>query len=265
MSPGGEAAPAAGALAGRAIVVTRPARQAAPLARTIEGAGGRALCYPAIGIEPATSPALEAVIARLRTFDLAVFVSRNAVEQGMGRVREANSARDLPQAAAVGAGTRSALESAGVQSVIAPAGQADSEALLALPQMAGLAGRRVVIFRGVGGREFLADALRSRGAHVEYAECYRRVLPATDVGPLLADWARGTVDAVTISSGEGLANFCGLLGEAGSALLRATPVFVPHPRVADEASALGIGRVVMAGAADEAVCAALVAYFRAAG
>ena len=48
-------------------------------------------------------------------------------------------------------------------------------------------------------------------------------------------------------------------------LLRAAPVFVPHPRVAAEARSLGIREVIVAGAADDEMLPALVAYFGAAG
>lgn len=252
-------------LDGRSIVVTRPERQAGSLAYLIEQAGGRALRVPAIEIEAVRSPALDAVVGALRSFDLAVFISRNAVEHGLARVRELGGWPPQLPTAALGAGTRRALEAEGVNGVIAPDGPADSEALLDRAQLKAVAGKRVVIFRGIGGREVLAATLRSRGAVVEYAECYRRQVPVTDVQPLLGEWSRGAVDAVTVSSGEGLANFARLLDETGRGYLRRTPVFVPHPRVAGEARALGIGQVVVAGAADDDMLAALVAYFGRAG
>jgi uroporphyrinogen-III synthase len=252
-------------LGGRAIVVTRPAPQAASLARCIEDAGGRPLVYPAIAIEPLRSAALDARLDRLASFDLAIFISRNAVEQGLARLQEMDGIASLPRTAAVGAGTRKALEAHGLQGVVAPEGQADSDALLAEPALQAMAGKRVLIFRGEGGREVLASALRARGATVDYAECYRRVRPALDVKPLLETWSAGGVDAVTVSSGEGLANFAALLGEAGVNLLRAAPVFVPHPRVAAEARELGIRDVIVAGAGDDEMLPALVAYFGAAG
>jgi len=248
-------------LAGRAIVVTRPQRQAAGLAALIESAGGRALRFPAIEIEPLRSAELDAVLDRLDAYDLAVFISRNAVEHGLASARARRSWPPGPAAAAVGAGTRRALEGEGFANVIAPAGPADSEALLAEPGLAAVAGKRIVIFRGAGGRETLAEALRARGALVDYAQCYRRIVPATDMRPLVGEWSRGAVHAIAVSSGEGLANLAGLLGEAGRAMLAGTPLFVPHARVAAQARSLGAADVVIAGAADEEVLAALVAYF----
>jgi uroporphyrinogen-III synthase len=95
-----------------------------------------------------------------------------------------------------------------------------------------LQGRSVVIFRGQGGREWLRTRLEARGARVEYAECYRRARPDVDAGRLLARWQSGGIEAVSITSAEGLANLFEMLGPTGRGYLRATPVFVPHPRIA---------------------------------
>lgn len=246
-------------------MVTRPRRQAGKLASLIEAEGGRALQYPAIEIRPADSRALRATLENLDAFSLAIFISQNAVEQGLERAR---ALRPWPAAlavAAVGSGTRRALQAAGFPQVIAPEGRGDSEALLACAELSSVAGKRIVIFRGLGGREVLATTLRERGATVVYAECYSRERPATDMTPLLAEWARGAVDAVTVSSAEGLANLAGLLGEAGSRYLAETPLFVPHERVAGQARGMAVMRVEVAGASDEEVLAALVAYFGGSG
>ena len=197
-------------LAGRGIVITRPDRQAAGLAALIDAAGGHALRYATIEIEPLRTARLDALLGRLADYDVLVFISRNAVEQGLARIRESGMALSpvpgRPVVAAIGAGTRRALETEGFATVIAPEGPADSEALLAEPALANVSGKRIAVFRGEGGRETLAAGLRARGATVDYAECYRRRAPALDPQPLIAQWLRGEVHAVTVSSGEGLAN-----------------------------------------------------------
>jgi uroporphyrinogen-III synthase len=118
----------------------------------------------------------------------------------------------------------------------------------------------VVIFRGDGGRELLGDTLRERGATVDYVECYRRARPNADIEPLLKRWGRGEIDAVTVSSSEGLRNLYDMLGKLGQAWLRRTPLFAPHARIAENARALGCERVVETGPADEGLCAGLVAF-----
>lgn len=250
-------------LAGRGIVVTRPREQAGGLARRIEQAGGKAFIFPAIEIEnlPELGPVLQ-LLDRLHEFDLAVFISANAVHKAMNLVgMRRGSWPAALRVAAIGKGSRQALLGHGIPEVIAPRSGADSEALLALPELEAVAGRRVVIFRGEGGRGLLADTLAERGAQVEYAECYRRGRPRAEIGPLLAVWARGEVHAVTISSAEGLANFFDVLGKLGQQWLRATPIFVPHPRVAEEAARLGIREALVAGPGDEETLAGLVSYF----
>jgi uroporphyrinogen-III synthase len=249
------------ALASRSILVTRPERQAAILAKLIEQAGGRVIRFPTIEIEPVASVSLDRIVDHLAACQVALFVSRNAVEQGLARVRRTSAWPAGIAVAAIGAGTRRALEAEGVRDVIAPEGPADSEALLADPRLASVAGQRIVIFRGIGGREELAAVLRSRGALVEYAECYRRVQPKADAQPLLDAWSRNGLHAVTASSAEGLANLDALLGQPGRRFFQTTPLFVPHARVAEAARALGVDQVVVAGPGDEDVLRALVAYF----
>jgi uroporphyrinogen-III synthase len=242
---------ASDSLRGRGILVTRPGERAGNLARLIEGSGGRAHLFPAIEIEDLPAPP---ALLQLDRFDLAVFVSPTAVSKIMAHLHA--WPRALP-AAAVGGGTRRELERRGVKQVIAPQAGADSEALLALAEMQHVAGKRVVIFRGEGGRELLGDTLRSRGAQVEYAAGYRRTRPK---GERL--WKEDEIDAITVSSSQGLANLFGVLD---AAFLRAKPLFVPHPRVAANARERTVREVVVAGPADEQVLEALVAYFRSHG
>ena len=239
-------------LAGRGILVTRPREQAAGLARLIEEAGGRAHVFPAIAIEDLPAPA---ALARVEQFDLAVFVSPTAVGKTLSRMGAWPAA---VRAAAVGAGTRRELERYGVTNVIAPHEGADSEALLGEPELEQVANRRIVIFRGEGGRAFLGDTLRERGAQVEYAACYRRRLP--EKGPV--DWKPQDIDAITVSSAEGLANLFEMLDPAW---LRARPLFVPHPRIAGDARARAVPEVRVGGPSDEEMRDALVAYFRSHG
>lgn len=239
------------ALAGKRIVVTRPREFAGGLAALIARAGGEAVMFPAIEIRDVEDPArARALLDRLQEFDLAVFVSPSAVRKAFALAAGSR----WPRVAAVGEGTRRELEQRGLRDVIAPAGQADSEALLALPELAQVAGAKVLILRGAGGRELLGETLAERGAKVETAECYRRVRPQA-LPP------EGRFDAICVSSGEALTNLAALLGRQ---CLSVTPLFVSHPRVAAQARELGLRLPVLAGPGDADMLAALVAYFDAA-
>jgi uroporphyrinogen-III synthase len=243
-------------------VVTRPREQAARLAALVDAAGGRALMFPALQIEdPADLPRVRALIAALDRFDVAVFVSPTAAGRGLALVREQ---RELPaglRVAAVGNGTARELRRLGVADVLVPEDGADSEALLRAPELQQMQGRTVILFRGEGGRELLADTLRLRGATVEYAECYRRVRPTADAQWLLAAWSRGEVHATTVTSREALSNLFEVVGSPGQHWLRATPMFVTHERIASAARALGVAEIHVTAAGDEALVEAMARYF----
>lgn len=249
-------------LAGRTIVVTRPEHQAGELARMIEAAGGRAVILPLLEIAPATDPApLVAAIAALDTYTLACFVSPNAVAFSVPDILRRRPWPDGLAAAAIGEGTAQALRRLGVGEVIVPRERFDSEALLALPALAAerVAGRRAAIFRGDGGRELLAETLRARGARVDCVSCYRRLPPRAGVTPLRELWAAGALDAITISSSEGLRHLLALLDAPGRAFLARTPIFAPHPRIVDNARALGLA-ATLTPPADAGLLAGLCAY-----
>ena len=238
-------------LRGRGVLVTRPAGVAAPFAARIERAGGKAILFPTIEIVAlARPPAFD----RLGDFALAIFISPTAVERALALA--GRWPRRLA-VAAVGEGTRRALERAGADEVIAPREGADSESLLATPELERFTGQRVLIVRGAGGRELLGQALAARGCQVEIAECYRRARPAVDPAALLADWQAGKIHALTAFSGEALDNLAEMVGEAR---LRGTPLFVPHPRIAEQAARRGLEAIV-AGPGEDAMLERLVAYF----
>lgn len=218
------------------------------------------MLFPALAIEaPANPAAVARLLAELAAFDLAIFVSSNAVEHGLTLL-----ARVWPDAvpiAAVGASTAAALRRHGLACDVVPAG-ADSESLLALPELSGLGeGKRVLILRGEGGREVLAERLRQQGAEVVYAECYRRVRPRADPSALIARWESGGLHAVTVLSGETLDNLWAMLGERGQRLLRRTPLFAPHPHIGQRAAALGLIEVAITPPGDEGVLHGLGAWF----
>lgn len=251
-------------LAGRRIAVTRPAGQAASLCDAIQAAGGEALLFPVLAIAAVEDDgALVATIDRLDDFDLAFFVSPNAVEHALAAVRGRRNWPSRLAVATVGKGSERALAQAGFAQVIAPASGFDSESVLALPEFAepAVRGKRILIFRGDGGRDLLAEVLRERGAEVVHATCYRRYRPALDPAILLAPAARGELDALLLTSSEGVRNLVDMLGDAACAGLNAVPVFVPHPRIAAHARAAGFATVIETEAGDDGLLRALVRHF----
>lgn len=250
-------------LQGLGILVTRPTHQAGPLAAMIAAAGGEPILFPVLEILDCVDLArLNALIDRLDDFDLAIFISPNAVAKAMENIL---ARRELPRRltiAAIGQGSARELERRGVTQVLMPQQRSDSEALLELPELRDMRGKQVLIFRGEGGREMLGDTLIARGARLEYGECYRRARPSVDPAPLLARWERGEVNAVTATSGEGVRNLRDMLGEAGQDRLASTPLFVPHERIAASARGLGMSLVNVTAMGDEGVITGLIEWRR---
>lgn len=253
-----------GSLVGRSIVVTRPKAQAAPLAEGIAQAGGMPLFFPLLEISPAGDPApLQQAVDGLAMYYMAIFISPNAVDYALPAIL-ANGPWPLDLIpAAVGPGTVKALSNHGVTGCILPnIGRFDSEALLLLPELAAdqVVGQRIVIFRGDGGRELLADTLRERGATVDCISCYQRSGPTDGCSTLMEAWRAGGLDALTVSSSEGLRYLVDLLDAEGRTFLQQTPVFVPHARIAENAFALGLKKIILTEAADAGILDGLRAY-----
>ena len=233
------------------IVLTRPIQQAQALARLIEAAGGRAIIFPALEIIPRTPDPADQT--KVDAADMAIFISANAVEYGL---QYAAVSRGTP-VAAIGAATATALEQAGYHNIIVPLQGADSEALLATPALRDVAGKRIAIFRGVGGRETLRDTLRQRGAKVEYIECYTRRRPDVAADVVSSLLARDDIAAIQALSRETLENFCTMIGDKGVALLRHTPLFAPHPAILEGARRLGFSEGIVTEFGDAGLLAAL--------
>lgn len=250
-------------LAGRSIVITRPAGQADSLCAALAALGAEPLRFPLLTISPVRDMApLEAVARRLGEFSLAFFVSPNAVNFGLDALLRVGSWPAGLAVSTVGKGSEAALAARGFPDVIAPSGGFDSESVLALPafQSSAVAGQRVLILRGDGGRDLLGDTLRVRGAEVEYLTCYHRSGP-TDDPVLLLDRARaGQLDALTLTSSEGLIYLQAL---PGGEVLRGVPVFVPHPRIGERARAAGFATVITTAAGDSGLIEGLVTHFSA--
>lgn len=252
-------------LAGLGVLVTRPRHQAEHLAQLIEAAGGHALRFPVIEIvDTPDREALNRITARLRDFDIAIFISPNAVNKAMNLIAASGGVPHGLQLACVGRGSAKELKRFGHEPALVPSGRFDSEALLAHPALQDMRGKKVIVFRGDGGREVLGDTLTARGAVLEYAECYRRAKPNADAAPLMRQWARGEVDIVTVTSGDALRNLFDLVGKLGQHWLIRTPVVTISDRIAEICHELGFkaAPIVAPEASDEGLVSAIAAWRR---
>ena len=163
------------------------------------------------------------------------------------------------QLAAIGSKSLQALEGAGLNVSIQPSGL-DSESLLQHTRLQANAinTKSIVIFRGEDGRDILGDELSARGATVNYAAVYARKRPV-HARPLNTETIQ-SLDAVTISSNEGLSNIVDMVKEAAIDLdkLLTVPVFVPGKRAQELARCIGFKHIIVAAnATDDAMLTAL--------
>ena len=246
-------------LDGVGVLVTRAERQAGPLSRLIANHGGRPVRFPAMKICGPRDPGpVNAILDDLENFQIAIFISPNAVWFGL-------SLCDLPtgiKIGAVGKGTALALEQAGLTVDIVPEERSDSEALLSTQELKAARGSRIVIFRGNGGRPMLGDILRQRGAEVVYAEAYRRVCPKMDATALIESWPR-EIQIVTATSIDLLNNLITMLGSDGLEHLRQTPLIVISERMCILARNIGCKHIIFAeGAGDQKLLLAVSEWAR---
>jgi len=247
-------------LFGVTVVVTRPAHQADVLCQSIKELGGVALRFPVIEIGPSTDiDGLKNLLSHLSDFQLAIFVSANAVAPAIHILKDMQGWPAGVPIATVGQATAKAVTANGLTaSYIAPE-PFNSEALLSLPVLQRLEGKRVIIFRGKGGLELLGDSLRERGAEVEYAECYERVKPETDTTTIFQIWDEGCTMPIVVTSNEGLENLYSMIDSAHQPALLSSPLIVVSQRAAALAKALGFKQapLVAKSASNDAIISAI--------
>ena len=223
------------------VMVTRPAQQAGPLMEQLQAAGASPWSFPLLEITPCTSTQLDRLITQLDQYDLAIFISPNAVRYGIEAVTQRRHAwPDTLHLATIGKGSAQELETRlGRTADIVPSSGNDSEALLKHSALQNINDKHILIFRGQHGRELLADTLRARGAQVDYAEVYERHRPKVDTAPLNTALESGTIDAILISSNEALDNLLSMVDPVNQGTLYQIPLVVIHPRQAERAQQLG--------------------------
>jgi uroporphyrinogen-III synthase len=197
-------------LNGKKIMVTRPVHQAASLVKLFSEQGGECIVLPVIQIEQCDiSAAMKEVLSALEVIDFAIFISPNAVEFGFQQLLARGEIPDTLKLVTIGqASAEKVRQKIGRLPDIYPTEQYNSEALLALDAMQSDAinQKKVVIFRGRGGRELLAETLRERGARVNYIEVYQRIKPMLNDQQVDILRSEGMPDIVTLTSNEGLNN-----------------------------------------------------------
>jgi len=251
-------------LTGLHIVVTRPSAQAEPWAERLRRMGAETTVASLLDIVPVSQDAQKQMIKNcildLDLYRKAIFVSQNAVEHGFDWID--NYWPQLPLGVdffAVGETTAKQLQARGAQVTDlaqSQTGAMTSETLLQSPALQAVAGEKIVIFRGVGGRPHIGEVLSARGAQVSYCELYERVLPAQTQQKFAQLLLRNQQNLVLVlHSGEALENLQKILRELAvnqSAIRAAVYLLVPSQRILALATAAGFSNVCAAQNATEA-------------
>jgi uroporphyrinogen-III synthase len=228
------------------LLLTRPAQESAALTSALAEQGVFSSSLPLLDIEPI--PASDTMLELIQDLDrycAVIVVSKPAARIGVDLLSQYWPQPPALKWFSVGAATAQILEDHGLD-VSFPAEGDDSEALLELPLLREAIARpdpRVLIMRGAGGRELLAERLRELGASVEYLQLYRRELPQYPPAALPEKIQAERLNGLVVSSGQGFEHLHQLAGDAWPTLAR-LPLFVPSPRVAELARAAGAQTVV---------------------
>lgn len=237
-------------LSNKRILVTRPKELATSLCELISNSGGEAISFPTIEIKPiANSKAGLTHFNNINAYDSVIFVSRNAVKLAFDFYLPNKSQLEKANVFAIGAGTAEELRQRGILDVSHAGKEADTEALLDKSglQAENIQGKKLLIVRGVGGRELLAKTLSERGAKLDYTELYQRAMPQYEANEIKKIWQNGILDVIITTSGDGLKNLITLTIDEDRKTLFKTPLVVMSKRVCSLAKEKGfISRIEVA-------------------
>jgi uroporphyrinogen-III synthase len=234
------------------ILVTRPKLQAHNLISLIEQHGGQAIAFPTLEILPLeNSQATKQQLENLKTYQWFIFISANAVNFAVTANNGKIGHLTQTKIAAVGKATAKALQDAGLTVDLMPETGFNSEALLATQALQQLQNQQILIVRGVGGRETLADELKKRGAKVDYCEVYQRKIPDIDTRTVVDLLHRQQLNFLTITSSEALHNLVTML-DVHKNLLVNIPLVVISERIKQIAQIIGFKKIVVSSSPDDA-------------
>lgn len=199
-------------LAGKQIVVTRAAEQAAEFSRKLADLGAIPIEIPMIRIEPmADERPLKQAILRITSYDWLIFTSVNAVKIFWEAFAQTATTNDsLPKFATVGPATARALLERGIQPTFTP-DEFVGEAVAG--GMGDLTGQRILLPRAEIARQTLPEMLAAQGAQVDDVPIYR-TLPAGLDEAGRETLAQG-VDLITFTSGSTARHWATAVAQAG--------------------------------------------------
>jgi uroporphyrinogen-III synthase len=246
------------------VLVTRPVNVAQPLCEKIKAMGAIVELFPVIDIIPTPhQQALSAAIEELNTVDIAIFVSRSAASFGTQAIKKQWHAFPDILWAAIGPGTAKTLQECGISSILLPlTSPYETESLLKIKALQAVKGKKILVFRGNGGRNFLSKVLQARGASVKMIETYQRCLPTINMVERVIQWRHNPIEVIVVTSNESLYNLLALLGTEVSQQFKKIPIIVVGVRMFELAHTLGFKTVLLSADADDASIMAVLTNFK---
>jgi uroporphyrinogen-III synthase len=212
--------------------------------------GANLLHCPVMNIEFPNSGAdfeqIKTTIMKLCEYDKTIVVSATAARQVVDWIDQYWPQLPLkPDFFAVGESSAAVLRKFSID-VSCPSANMTSEGLLSLPELQDVKSQKIVIFRGRGGRETLAQILTERGADITYVNLYERSL-CTDFNTEINEAMEDGLPLLVAHSGELLKGVVKICTPQHRAKLYATPLLVPSQRVSVFAKAQGFQHIIIAG------------------
>ena len=247
------------ALQGVRVLVTRPQPQADTLAQHLSRYGAEPVVMPMIEITPLFTSEilpLTSPLTDISQFNKVVAVSIPSAEIAF------NLSPKKPEAAdwfTPGLSTAKTLARFGI-TALCPDALFTSEALLQLPGLQNIAGERILLLKGEGGRDVIEQTLKARGADVVPLVLYRRVCPKYSNSMLEQTVASKTINAIVATSSQIVTHLLACFQAVNAkSFICMQPLLVPSERVAEHARAKGFTQtVVCQSAGNDDVTAALL-------
>jgi len=237
-------------------MITRPESSGCVLAQRLKEQNISSLCQPLFDYQTSASASATQQLVENNTQAIVIFVSVAAVEF-------ANQAYALKywsnkHIIAVGEKTQQALAE---RKIIAQIPQQQcSEGLLELNVLREVNHKDIIIVRGDGGREHLAQQLTMRGATVHYLESYIKVWRSFTT-EIAQQWQNNEINCIVVTSNAILERVLVLINNSTSYWKKSCLWIVASDRIKDHANNLGLSRVINAnGANDDAIITAIRQY-----
>ena len=218
------------------LLIIRPSNRPQQDIQTCHAAGWQAQVLSPIEIE-ADRSAQNKLPEQFKQADVVFWVSPTAIETAAPHL---NFSDGHKAHITVGQTSQHTLAQFSPYPVFSPEDGNDSEAVLRMPIWKNLPpNARVLIIRGHGGRDFLADKLTELGFQIDIAEIYFR-------RPHAIDWQNFKTEdiaAAYVTSGELAREFFHQIPPQFSRFFESLLYFTHHPRIADALRIVGAKHV----------------------